>query len=190
VSRFLQLIVAVFVTCAAFTLIAHEIGQTSELPPTYLDTGGCDQPCWQGLRPGITRIDEFLQRVDERSPYSGRGTDRGGPLEMMELSTYGVLRLADVLLDWGEPEQISCLRWESMGSAPVAHAGLVVKLYNAGGVVEVEAIGDDLSQRVWPGMLVRAVRYAAPGEPLYEIGTTSAWRGFAWFNPYPMCWRR
>jgi hypothetical protein len=187
VIRFLQLIIAVFVTCAAFALIAHEIGQTVEVKPTYLDTGGCDQPCWQGLRPGISRIDEFLQRVDERSPYSGRGTDMGGPLLIMELSTYGVLTLADVVHEFGAPEQVSCLSWESIGAT---QAGTVVKFYYAGGLVEVDAVRADTKGRVSPDMLVRSIRYAAPGEPLYEIGTTSGWRGFAWFSPYPLCFRR
>jgi hypothetical protein len=62
-----------------------------------------------------------------------------------------------------------------------------VQLYFARGLIEVEATRADAELRFSPDMRVSAVRYYAPGDPVYSIGSTVPWRGFGASVAYRAC---
>jgi hypothetical protein len=160
-------------------------------PPTYLETGECEQPCWHGLRPGVDTINQFLFRVREASPYSGYTRDEGdGVARMFELSTFGALTLADVIREFGPPERVGCLGLDHTTLYPARSLVMSADVYYGNGFVEVRLMRPDEVLRLSPDMQVRAIRYYAPGEePVYPIGESTGWRGFASTRVYLACHR-
>jgi hypothetical protein len=186
--RWLGTIGAFVVGCAALIAGARGAGQSVALPPTYLEAGACAQPCWQGIKPGISRIEEFMERARTAGPYSGRTTDYGdGIAAMFELSTYGALTLGDVLRELGSPERVGCLGLDHSTLVPAQSLVMSVNLYFAEGLIVVNAVRSDLLPQLSPGMQVRTIRYYAPGEPVYGIGETTGWHGFATSRRYRVC---
>jgi len=169
-----------FMVVAGAVAGVRAVGQTAPLTPTYLQTGACEQPCWQGLRPGMDYIDHVMDQASRGSPYSARTTDYGdGIAQSFELSTYGVLTLADVIHEFGPPERVSCLGTDHSSLFPGEPWVMSAQLYFAGGLVVVDVVRPDTYTRLTPDMRVRAVQYFAPGDPVYPIGQTTAWYGFA-----------
>ena len=170
---------------------ARAIGQTATPTPTYLDTGHCDLPCWQGLQPGLDAMDHFFRMARERTPYSIRTTALGEQqvAVMVELSTFGAITLADVIREYGPPDRVGCLDWTHTTLFPNAGLTTTARLYYTDGLVVVDAVRPDDALIVSPDMPVRTIRFYAPGEPLYPIGTSAPWQGFAG-GRYPACRKR
>ena len=178
-------IMIVFALCAGLVAGIRAIGQAIPPTPTYLQTGPCEQPCWQGLRPGRDTVDHFLYQVKQSTPYNGRTTDYGdGVAQMFELSTFGAITLADVIREFGTPERVGCLGPDHSSLYPGQQIVMAVQLYYAKGLVVVDAVRPDVYPRLTPDMRVRAVVYYAPGEPAYPIGATTRWHGFASTRTY------
>ena len=148
----------------------EQTGASAHLRP------GSEQPCWQGLKPGVDTVDHFLYKVRASGPYTGRTADLGDSIvTMFELSVYGLRNLADIVREWGPPDRVSCL-WlaPSMNSA----TGTVVtaaEVYYGGGLVVVSLVRADQTLRLAPDMRVRTIRYYGPASP--RIRTTTDWRG-------------
>jgi hypothetical protein len=169
---------------------ARAVGQNLPSSPLYLDTGPCDQPCWQGIQPGITTTAALnspaTTAIVRQTPYRiNRAADYGGTRIMnFELSTLGKLTLGDVMRAWGPPERIGYLGldYSRMGTAkePVISA----QFYFFDGLVVVQAFGSGAAPRLSPAMRVDSITYYAPGEPAYPLGKTATWHGLASVSRY------
>jgi hypothetical protein len=189
VRRIGLVLVILFGLWAGLIVWLRAIGQVLPPSPTYLESGFCDQPCWQGLRPGVDNINQFLFRVRETTPYTGHTTDTGdGVARMFQLSTFGALTLADVIHEFGLPERVGCLGLDHTTLYPGQPLATSAYLYFGHGFIEVNAVRGDRVLRLSPDMQVRWVRYYAPGdEPVYPIGETTGWHGFASAGHYLEC---
>ena len=180
------------ITLAFLLLIAasRALGQTETPPPTYLEPGDtCTQPCWLGLQPGQITLDAFLQASREASPYAGHASDYGnGIATSFELSTDGAITLGSAFGVLGTPDRISCFYLDRANQAPSGGLVLAVQVYFAGGWIVVDAVRSDQTPVLDPDMRVRRVTYYQPGEPVYPIGETTPWHGFAAAPRYSFCW--
>lgn len=188
-TRFVIGLILLFGLLTALTAGARALALRTATTPAYLTTGEtCAQPCWQGIQPGVSTRDAFMRRVQEINLFGGRSSDYGTEIiSMFELSTYGVITLADVLLELGPPERVGCLALDHSAMTPGVRAVTAVSLYYAGGVVEVNAVRGDTKSILTPDMQIRTIRYFAPGEPAYEIGMTTEWQGFTGTSHYRAC---
>ncbi len=179
----------VLAVCAGLIAAARAIGHAGPDAPTYLEPGpSCAQPCWQGIVPGVSTHEHFLRRVQDASPYTGFASDYGdGIAARIELHIAGALRLADVVRVFGPPERVGCLGADAGALSPGQSVVTATRLYFAGGLIEVDAAWPDALLRVDPSMRVRAVRYYAPGEPVYPVGRTVPWQGFTSTRAYLPC---
>jgi len=185
---FWRLVAGVYVACALLVIGARWVGQSSTPPPTFLEPGACEQPCWQGLKPGVDTVDHFLYKVRASGPYTGRTVDVGDSIvTMFELSVYGLRTLADIVREWGPPERVSCLWLAPFMSGAAGTVVTAAEVYYGGGLVVVSLARSDQTPRLAPDMRVRTIRYYAPGELAYEIGTTTDWRGMGSSAVYPVC---
>lgn len=159
---------------------ARALARQTPLPPTYLDTGSCDQPCWGGFQPGGFTVAgvNSLGRDDGPGPYymTRIGNYGGRTVMNFEISTAGRLSLADVVNEFGAPERIEC---PGVGLSPGSPPIITTRLYFFDGLVVAYALGPDDLPRVSPDMHVHSVTYYAPGEPAYRIGNSVPWLGFA-----------
>jgi hypothetical protein len=176
-------------TLIAFCVIviagARAIGQTQDPPPTYLATGDCAQPCWQGFQPGPgLQANALLTRIME-VPYSvGRISEyRGGYISMFEIYPSGNLTLADILHAWGPPERVGCIQ---LSGGKLSRT--LGSLYYFDGLVAAQLASPEHDLRLSPGMAVSALQYYQPGDPVYAIGETADWRGLAGVPVYPTCY--
>jgi hypothetical protein len=187
-GRMLAVMAVLFALCSGLVATWRLAGRTAVATPTYLDSGVCDLPCWMSLQPGRDNVNQFMWHARERSPYTVRTSDYGdGVAVMVELSTWGAISLADVVREFGPPEQVSCLDTAHSSLYPGKPMVTAAWLYFAGGLVVANAVRPDQTLHLAPDMAVRSIRYYAPGEPLYEIGSTTGWRGFAGTARYPAC---
>jgi hypothetical protein len=174
--------------CSGLVAAARAAGQMDPPAPTYLETGECDQPCWQGIQPGVSTREQFAQRARTVGLFSGRATDYGdGVAAMFELSTWGVLTLADLLRAFGPPDRVSCLGLDHTTMYPGLSLVISVQVYFADGLIVANAVRPDTWPYLSPDMQVRWIRYYAPGEPVYEIGDATPWYGFASVKRYRAC---
>lgn len=174
--------------CAGLIAVARTAARLGPPPPTYLETGECDQPCWQGIQPGVNTREQFAQRARTIGFYSGRATDYGdGIAAMFELSTWGALTLADVLRVFGPPDRVGCLGLDHTTMYPGLSLVISVQVYFADGLIVASAVRPDTWPTLSPDMQVRWIRYYAPGEPVYEIGASTGWYGFASARRYRAC---
>jgi hypothetical protein len=156
------------------------IGQLSTPPTTHLDPGDCEQPCWQGIQPGVNTREQFANRTREIG-VSGFVTDYGdGIAAIFEIRPDGTLTLADVWREFGPPERVQYDPFTPRIPPPQPRQ---INLYYANGLIEVSTI---TYNGLWltPDMQVSAIRYFSPGDPAYEIGQTQVWHGFASFRWY------
>jgi hypothetical protein len=186
--RFVVFSLLVFAAALGLVAGARAAGQQQTPSPAYLDTGDCEQPCWFNVRPGISRVSQFLTELRTRAPYTGHATDQGDEvITMFEISTFGAITLADVLREFGPPERVGCL---GLGHTTLyANHSMVTttEVYYAGGLVQVNLVHPDQRLHLSPDMQVRTIRYYAPGDPAYPIGTTRSWQGFASAGVYGAC---
>jgi hypothetical protein len=186
--RLLALIVVILAVCVGLVTVARAAGRTAPISPTYLEPGPCEQPCWQGVEPGVHTREEITERIRTASPYSGRTTDRGdGVVTMFELYTYGALTLADIVRTLGPPDRVGCLGLEHTALYPDRTVAVAVRVYYAEGLIMVDAVRPDLRPHLTPDMQIRSIRYYAPGEPTYPIGETTGWFGFGSHVRYLVC---
>jgi len=179
-----------FFLCTVLAAGARLVGQSMSAKPTYLDPGDCEQPCWLGVKPGISTREDFAITARTASPYTGYVTDYGdGIAARFEISTYGMLTLGDVVREFGPPDQVSCLGYLYRMGQNGQRIGFRTnaQLYFADGLIAVDAVRDDVLLRLSPDMQVRTIRYYAPGEPVYELGSTIPWHGFASTIKYRAC---
>jgi hypothetical protein len=177
--RSITAIAVLFVLCLGVVAGARAAGRVIPAPPTYLDSGPCEQPCWHGLQPGRDYMDHFFYQVQAATPYTSHISDSGdGIVTVFELSTYGAITLGDVLREFGPPERVGCLGPDYTALYPGHKLVMAVRVYFAGGLVVVDAVRPDESPHLTPDMRVRSIRYYAPGEPAYPIGMTTPWHGF------------
>ncbi len=138
--------------------------------------------------PGRVTRDAFLQQI-QFTPYLGYATDYGDDIAMMfELTATESLRLADVIRVYGPPDHVGCFANDLTLHARQHPLTVVVSLYFAHGLIEVTATRSDTHPYLSPDMDIRSIRYYAPGEPAYPIGSTTKWRGFAAAPSYLMCY--
>lgn len=183
-----RFVVGLFIVCIALAAGARWLGRSGTPTPTFLETGACEQPCWQGLKPGVDTVDHFLYRVRSSSPFTGRTQDRGDAVvEMFELSVYGALTLADIVRAFGPPDRVSCLGLSHSALNSGQPVVTSAEVYYADGLVVVSLVRPDQDPRLSPDMRVRTIRYYAPGDPAYEIGTTTGWRGMGSSAVYRVC---
>jgi hypothetical protein len=168
---------------------ARAIGQTQDPPPTNLATGDCDQPCWQGLQPGVhLRGERVLERV-QSSPFNlVQSVGYSGYVAMFEIRTNDDLILADVLHEFGAPERVACLqpyrfRWQGVG-------GTHTQLYYGGGAVVVTVEHPEIALHLSPDMTVWSIQYFRPGDSHYPPGEPTDWRGLTGIPVYSMCGNR
>lgn len=189
IRRTLIAVLALWTLAAVLIAGMRALGQTEPLPVTFLDTGpDCEQPCWQGIQPGISTRDAFLQASREIGPYGGIATDYGdGIAASFELSTHGAITLADLIEAFGTPARVGCIHLARTTLVPGPGLVTSTRLYFADGWIVAEALGNGLTYALSPGMRIRHVTYYAPGEPIHPLGETSPWRGFATAPVYPRC---
>lgn len=158
---------------------AREIGQRAPLPLTYLEPGPCDLPCWQGIRPGVDTAAQLEAQV-AHVPFIvwHNQNNLANVVTRFSARMGGKITLAEAVRALGPPERVGCPRvvYPSLRTRP---AVTWVDLYFAGGLIAVHVQASDGRLRVAPGMRVNNVEYYAPGDPVYEIGQTSVWQGFA-----------
>ena len=187
IGTFIGLLLA---ACVLLINGARAVRHMSPPPPLYLDTGPCDQPCWQGIQPGITTTAAFnspaTAAIIRRTPYRiNRAADYGGSRIMnFELSTSGRLTLGDVMREWGPPERIGYLGLDYSRMGTAREPAISAQFYFFDGLVVVQAFGPGVAPRLSPAMRVYAITYFAPGEPTYPIGKTTTWHGLASISRY------
>jgi hypothetical protein len=187
IGTFIGLLVVMFVL-----LINGARAVRRMLPPAplYLDTGPCNQPCWQGIQPGITTVAELenpaTTAIVRRTPYRiNRAADYGGPRIMnFDLSTSGRLTLGDVMRAWGPPERIGYLGLDYSRTVTGNKPAVSAEFYYFDGLVVVHAFGTGAEARLSPAMRVDTITYYAPGEPVYPLGKTTTWHGLASVSRY------
>jgi hypothetical protein len=181
---------ALFAACAGLIGAARAVSRLSPPAPVYLDTGPCDQPCWQGVQPGVTTLAELnspaTAAVIRRTPYliSRAATYGGETVLSFELNTRGTLTLGDMIRVWGPPEQVAYLGLDYSRMGTLTKPVLSVQLYFFGGLVVVQAFSRGEARRLSPDMRVYAITYYAPGEPAFPIGKTTGWHGLASVSRY------
>lgn len=167
---------------------ARALGGLLPVSPTYLGSGDCPLPCWQGLMPGEDNINQFMHTVENNSPFRGRTRDRGDNVAIMfELYPFGAISLGDLVRELGPPQRVGCLGLGHSALYPGQRGVMEATVYYADGLVVVNAVLAGDARRLSPQMAVRSVQYHAPGEPLYAIGSTRDWQGFAAAPHYAIC---
>lgn len=180
----------VFVTCASLLTGARVVSRLAPARPVYLETGSCSQPCWQGIRPGETTLDELNSpatiAVIRRTPYLiSRAVTYGGDRVMnFELSTRGKITLGDLMCAWGPPDQVAYLGLDYSRRGASKTPVLSSQLYFFGGLVVVQVFSTEDARRLSPDMHIETITYYAPGEPVFPIGKTTGWHGLASVSRY------
>ncbi len=187
--RLFVLVAGIFILCTALIAAARSSGSLIPPPPTFLDSGACALPCWESLLPGAASAEAFAQRLAQ-TPFTGHTTQRAdGVAAAFELVPFGAIALADVLRIYGPPERVGCFGVTHSSLFPGQRFVITATVYFADGLVAVEVQRGDENAALSPSMRVRSVQFVAPGEPLYPIGMSTAWRGFtsAGAGRYLMC---
>jgi hypothetical protein len=178
---------------AAFVLLingARAVRRMIPPPPLYLDTGPCNQPCWQGIQPGITTVaaleSSATTAIIRQTPYRiNRAADYGGARIMnFDLSTSGKLTLGDVMRTWGPPDRIGYLGLDYSRMDSANRPAVSAEFFYFDGLIVVQAFGSGEAARLSPAMRVDTITYYAPGEPAYPLGKTTTWHGLASVSRY------
>jgi hypothetical protein len=177
-------IVGLWAVCLGLIVGARAVGRSRPTPDTYLDSGNCAQPCWQGIRPGEIAPLDLRARVGKTGSYAVvELTDYGDRIARnFGLRALTPITLGDVVRAFGVPDRVACLRPRPQSAITGA------SIYFAEGLVVVEA-ANPASARLSPDMRVESIFYYSPGLPAYRIGSTAAWGGFAGPPVYRVCQR-
>lgn len=215
-SRLLTCVALMTAMLVAGLIAARLVGSTHTLQAkTVLDSGQCEQPCWQGIRPGQTTLAEAETALRESSvatvysPHSAlilRWATRSDPawrgsafrfnanraddsITFVELNPpQAAMYLGDAIAIFGEPlVSTLCWRFDTVpGSA--ARPFLAAHLYFRSNV-EVLAYNpvDPREKRYTPGMAIWQVIYDYPSiEPPYRFDAPR-WRGFTRADDNQVC---
>jgi hypothetical protein len=184
-----------FVLVSFLTAGARAVARRTPPPPVHLETGDCQQPCWQGIQPGTSSRYEVERQTYNwfgdpaaffNSPYNATVGGLGDYLELFALHTFGSgLTAGEVLRSFGSPEEVGCILDIPRGALPTSkgQSARAVNVYFAHRQVEVSLVLADTASRLTPDAQVYAVCYYA--RPL--VTQTTPWRGFASLNIYPGC---
>jgi hypothetical protein len=171
---------------------ARWLGHRLDSRDPHLDTGDCEQPCWNEIKPGASDRYEVERRafrwITDRSeffnsPYFASAEGTGDYLEVFQLTTLGTsLRLADALLFFGMPDTVRCV---CKCPSPLE---IVFLLHFSQTQVEVELKVSTPLDRLTPDSEIAFVRYFAP-DAAPANGLDEPWRGFASLGVYATCAR-
>lgn len=149
-------------------------------------TTHCQQPCWQGIQPGIT-ITEDKTQLPESTYFSvNYYTSESGLVR--DISLYGLqsIRLGDLLLIWGPPSHIvpyrTLLPHSNLDTAEL-YFGTGYEIYFHDSLVVVSTVA--AKGPITPDHRIQAIHYYQPSEygPPRRLNSP-AWRGF--FVDYPI----
>jgi hypothetical protein len=205
-ARLWVVLTAVAATLTVLLSIARWIGGLDGPPVSLamLETGACSQPCWHGVKPGKTSLDqvaelaysqsrenynsaqmlyanEYCWKIPSERTWHGCvrrnwASNPGTPIESLELEPPdGALRLGDTFRVFGEP-----VAAESCQSSPgLSNSKIVAQLYFRDHIiVTVSHPFQPDNTRLSPAMAVRWMYYYAPTASGYVEGIPS-WRGFS-----------
>jgi hypothetical protein len=176
-----------------------------------LDPEACEQPCWRGIRPGKTTLDEAEQLL--RAGRDARIQRKPGSLEWTTATTPpwqgsafrwstfsigsinyitllpppGTLQLGDAITIFGDPI-VANLCWRTGNAAPLKLPYLGARVHFRGNVAVLAYNPDNPTElRYDPKMVVLSLMYSYPAaEPPYAFDTPS-WRGFARTRAEQVC---
>jgi hypothetical protein len=206
--RLLVGVAAGAVTLALLLSAARWLGGVDDPPVAVamLDTGPCAQPCWQGIQPGKTTLDQVAEIVGVRGASTGhsihslysnelcwkmsaaphwRGcarrqwdTNPGTSIKSIELEPpAATLRLGDLVMILGEPVASRLCLVPRKRSSPEQQ--IMAHVYFRHNIF---VLADNPLQpnepRLDPAMAVRWIFYYAPSAPLYD-DSVPPWRGFS-----------
>jgi hypothetical protein len=126
-------------------LVRAQPHDDSDLRSLLLPAEGCPAPCWQGVRPGITRLDaaigmmeetDGLEAVDRPLRYSGEvsgaemsiwlmahpGTTAGNPTIEAVWLKLPEITLGEIQLALGQPDRVMTYHTSQNGYAPFVAA--------------------------------------------------------------------
>jgi hypothetical protein len=148
------------VVLALLIVTARAIGSTNKPPAmAMLDPGDCPQPCWQGIRPGVTTFhdakanlradpdvrvvgeeaNEMCWRMISKNGWAGCIESDGGPDQRTARVAYIVvwlpqnaMRLGDMVSSFGNPKAAwVCLQINSITSTlPTPHSSVTPRFQN------------------------------------------------------------
>lgn len=158
-------------TLSALIVLSSAVGRVLSVPEVHLESEDCPQPCWMGLRPGITTENEALELIRKHSLAIGALPDSADPerlsnytwqtsfvprytvtmrfsngvLDRLDLFPQDSLRLETVFTALGPPSHARLCRFGNAFSAT-----LFSSLFFADGLIEVQA---QRALRPPPGMI-------------------------------------
>jgi hypothetical protein len=198
------LILAAAIVLIALLLILPDIVESPARDAARLQTGDCAQPCWRGIRPGVTTLDEAeailrddaaleITKEDDRvcgqssSPFWQICADtQAATVTRLNwiLSVSGDERvfLSDAIAAFEEPLAAKlCNRLDTWHSVVVFNGNVVVIAYG-GSVMTNEP------RRFAPDQRVEQVLYYAEGmTPPRYMQDTPPWRGYGEPAAHPIC---
>jgi hypothetical protein len=189
-------LVASFLAAAAWVIAACVgCGESTRLDMSLLTGEPCEPPCWQGLVPGVSTLEEVdqvltgseyvapgsiykdwygdilsvLWRPRWQSPADNRFVLRGNVLQHMKMYVEPEVTLGQVVDKWGPPDKFQAGR--SLHPEPVY---IAVDLFyrELGMMVELRLPEDD--RQLTPDEEIVRVHYFEPA-PLEEVLVTLVW---------------
>jgi hypothetical protein len=201
----------------ASMLLARAIGGIQQPEATsMIDAGKCTQPCWHGLQPGESHLEQVQESLDASPDFvvktAPRGYDNercwtllptpdsawrvctvylyapGNTISLIRLTPpAGEFRLGDAMALFGSPVASTICGWSNtMPNMP--RMVVMARLY-FGDNVEVWAYNrqNPLIFAYDPTMVVYLVSYHSANDwPLYQSGTPR-WQGFVRLRRRPNC---
>ncbi len=199
----------VLITLAALIVAVRALGDQFPHEPFYLDTGGsCLQPCWYGIQPGRTKIEDARRSLETNPLVFDLKRNDPDPVfrcelewKMQTIPFYtgcisalpdspisdiflrlgdDQVRLADAFALFGQPITLILCRSYQFG---LNHRQQVFALVYFQNGVQVWAYNPKpMVWRAEPLMYVKSVHYNVPGPP----PAWKHWRGFLGDNYYHM----
>jgi hypothetical protein len=198
------LILAAVIALLALLLILPGAEEPSADVASRLQAGRCAQPCWRGIQPGVTtldeaetilREDEALEITREAERVCGQSSNPFWQL-CAEAEAATVTRLnwilpasgdervflADTIAAFGEPFAAKlCGRLDTWHSVVVFNGNVVVIAYGGSALMNEP-------RRLAPDQRVEQVLYYAEGTmPPRYMQDAPPWRGYGEVAEHPIC---
>ena len=192
-----RLAAALTASFAALAALAVVIGAAATPPGLFgVGASACEQPCWQGIAPGVTTEAEAL-RLLARSPHvqpgsvarrgeelhwitaegwTGRAAVQGGRVRAVSL--FGAFPLGDLIADMGPPERV----WMRYTRDILNDKQVNGWLFYPEARVSAETLGGRPGPPLLsPKLFLRGVYYAPKGvyEALAVYDLAAPWEGLA-----------
>lgn len=146
----------------------------------------CPQPCWQGVQPGQTLVEDKEQLPKSTHFSVDYYTSDAGLVQTIYLYARKSIRLGDLILLWGEPSHVvtygTLLDYESIyTNNPSWATGVELFFHDS----LVTARGVTTADRITPDLEITNLTYNYPSEygPARPLNTP-LWQGF--FADYPI----